>query len=142
MESGLLVQIVEVRNGEKNMITKIGQIMLYVNNQDEALKFWTETVGFSVISEQDNGQGMKWIEIAPTKDAATSFVLHNKALIAEMQPELNLDTPSIMLFTDNLDGLYNNLKEKQVTVGDIVTMPSGKVFNFADNEGNYFAVMG
>lgn len=122
------------------MITKIGQIMLYVNNQDEALRFWTEKVGFSVISEDDNGQGMRWIEIAPTKDAETSFVLHNKALIAEMQPELNLNTPSLMLFTDNLDDLYKDLNEKQVTVGDIVTMPSGRVFNFADNEGNYFAV--
>lgn len=122
------------------MMTKIGQIMLYVNNQDEAVKFWTETVGFSVISEDDNGQGMRWIEIAPTKDAETSFVLHNKALIAEMQPELNLNTPSLMLFTDNLDGLYKNLTEKKVTVGEIMTMPSGRVFNFADNEGNYFAV--
>lgn len=122
------------------MITKIGQIMLYVNNQDEALKFWTEKVGFRIISEEDNGQGMRWIEIAPTRDAEMSFVLHNKALIAEMQPELNLNTPSLMLFTDNLDDLYKDLKEKQITVGDIVTMPSGRVFNFADNEGNYFAV--
>ena len=24
---------------------------------------------------------------------------------------------------------------------EMVTMPSGKVFNFADSEGNYFAVM-
>lgn len=111
-----------------------------MNNQDEAVKFWTETVGFSVISEDDNGQGMRWIEIAPTKDAETSFVLHNKPMIAEMQPELNLNTPSLMLFTDNLDGLYKNLAEKKVTVGEIMTMPSGRVFNFADNEGNYFAV--
>lgn len=32
-------------------------------------------------------------------------------------------------------------KNKNVTVGEMVTMPSGKVFNFADSEGNYFAVM-
>ena len=24
------------------MITKVGQIMLYVDNQDEAVQFWTE----------------------------------------------------------------------------------------------------
>ena len=65
--------------------------MLYVNNQDEAVKFWTEKVGFSVISEEDNGQGFRWIEIAPTKEAETSIVLHNKELIAKMQPELNLE---------------------------------------------------
>ncbi|MBO0587531.1 VOC family protein [Sporosarcina sp. E16_8] len=123
------------------MITKIGQIMLYVNNQDEAVKFWTEKAGFSVISEEDNGQGMRWIEIAPTKDAETTIILHNKELIAKMQPELNLQTPSLLLFSNNLDELYKDFKEKQITVGDMVTMPSGRVFNFADSEENYFAVL-
>jgi lactoylglutathione lyase len=123
------------------MIQKIGQIMLYVNNQEEAVKFWTETVGFTVISEEDNGQGMRWIEIAPTSKSETSIVLHNKELIAKMQPELNLGTPSLLLFTENLDALYDDLKSKQVTVGEMVTMPSGRVFNFADHEDNYFAVL-
>jgi lactoylglutathione lyase len=123
------------------LINKVGQIMLYVNNQDEAVRFWTEKVGFSVIAENDNGQGMKWIEIAPTKEAETSIVLHNKELIAKMQPELNLGTPSIMFFSENLDQLYQDFKDKNITVGDMVTMPGGKVFNFADQENNYFAVM-
>ena len=123
------------------MINTVGQIMLYVNNQAEAVDFWTEKVGFSVISEEDNGQGMKWIEIAPTKGAETSIILHNKELIAKMQPELNLGTPSLMFFTDNLDKLYENLSNNNITVGEIVNMPSGRVFNFADSEENYFAVM-
>ncbi len=123
------------------MIHKIGQIMLYVNNQDEAKEFWTEKVGFTVISEEDNGQGMRWIEIAPTAQAETSIVLHNKELIAKLQPELNLQTPSLLLFTENLDALYEELKSKQVKVGELVTMPTGRVFNFADNEDNYFAVL-
>jgi lactoylglutathione lyase len=123
------------------MISKVGQIMLYVHNQDESVHFWTEKVGFTVLSEEDNGQGMRWIEIAPTKDAETSIALHNKELIAKMQPELNLGTPSLMLFTDNLDELHKNLSYKNITVGQIVEMPSGRVFNFADYEDNYFAVM-
>ncbi|PFA67111.1 glyoxalase/bleomycin resistance/extradiol dioxygenase family protein [Bacillus sp. AFS015802] len=123
------------------MISKVGQIMLYVHNQDEAVHFWTEKVGFSVLSEEDNGQGMRWIELAPTKDAETSIVLHNKELIAKMQPELNLGTPSLMLFTDDLDELHKNLSDKNITVGQIVEMPSGRVFNFADFEENHFAVM-
>ncbi|MFT9820828.1 VOC family protein [Lysinibacillus sp. NPDC056185] len=123
------------------MINKVGQIMLYVNNQNEAKEFWTEKVGFSVISEEDNGQGMKWIEIAPTKDSETSIILHNKELIAKMQPEMNLGTPSLMFFSEDIDKLYNDLLNKNVIVGEIVNMPSGRVFNFADNENNYFAVM-
>lgn len=35
------------------MISKVRQIMLYVKNQDEAVNFWTEKMGFSVISEED-----------------------------------------------------------------------------------------
>lgn len=123
------------------MINQVGQIMLYVNNQEESVKFWTEKVGFVVISDNDNGQGMRWIELAPTKEAETSIVLHNKELIAKMQPELHLGTPSLMFFSQNLDQLYQAFKEKDITVGDMVTMPGGKVFNFADCENNYFAVM-
>ncbi|MFC7677311.1 VOC family protein [Paenibacillus sp. GCM10028914] len=122
------------------MISQIGQVMLYVNNQDESKNFWTEKLGFEVIAEEVNGP-MKWIEVAP-KGAATSIVLHNKELVAQMNPGMNLGTPSIMYFTENIDELYNDLKTKNVTVGDIVELPSGRVFNFADHEENYFAVMG
>ncbi|ULO04945.1 VOC family protein [Paenibacillus sp. 19GGS1-52] len=123
------------------MIKQIGQIMLYMNDQEQAMRFWTEKVGFIVVSEEDNGQGLRWIEIAPQQGAQTSFVLHNKQFIAQMEPELNLNTPSIMLYSDDLDKLYQVFKEKGITVGELVNMPFGRVFNFADDENNYFAVM-
>ncbi|OHR70596.1 glyoxalase [Bacillus sp. HMSC76G11] len=123
------------------MIKKLGQVMVYVKNQDEAVKFWTENAGFTVISEEENAQGMRWIEIAPSSEAETSIILHDKELISKMQPDLNLGTPSLMFFTDNLDQLHSRLLNKEVTVGEIVEMPSGRVFNFADSEKNYFAVM-
>ncbi|MGG0188411.1 VOC family protein [Bacillus rhizoplanae] len=123
------------------MMSKVGQIMLYVNNQDEAVDFWTEKVGFSVISEENNGQGMRWIEIAPTKGAETSIILHDKEFVSKMSPGLNLGTPSLMFFSENLEELHSDLSNKNIKVGEIVNMPSGRVFNFADNEENYFAVM-
>ncbi|MDF9840552.1 MULTISPECIES: VOC family protein [unclassified Paenibacillus] len=122
------------------MIKQIGQVMLYVNDQDQALRFWTEKLGFIKVSEANNGQGLRWIEISPAEGAQTSFVLHNKQHIAQMQPELHLGTPSIMLHTDDLDGRYQDFQNKDITVGDLVDMPGGRVFNFADDENNYFAV--
>ena len=115
--------------------------MLYVNNQDEAVNFWTEKVGFHIIAEEDNGEGMRWIELSPSKEAETSIILHNKEIIAKLEPELNLGTPSLLFFSDNLEGLHNELSNKGVTIGDIIHMPNGRVFNFADNEENYFAVL-
>ncbi|HZG72426.1 MAG TPA: VOC family protein [Chondromyces sp.] len=123
------------------MFSKVGQIMLYVNDQDEAVRFWTEKLGFAVIDEENNNQGLRWIEIAPKKGAETSLILHNKGFVSKMSPGLNLDTPSLMFFTENLEQLHSDLLNKKITVGEIVNMPSGRVFNFADNEENYFAVM-
>lgn len=123
------------------MISKIGQIMLYVNDQDMAVEFWTEKVGFVVKTEEDNGQGMRWIEIAPSLVSDTSIVLHNKDIVAKMSPGLNLGTPSLMFYSSKFEELHSDLSNKNIVVGEIVNMPSGRVFNFADNEENYFAVM-
>ena len=66
---------------------------------------------------------MKWFEIAPTKDVQTSIVLHNKELVAKMSPEVNLETPSLLFFTENLDQLYKDFSDKNITVGEIVNVP-------------------
>lgn len=122
------------------MIHKLGQVMLYVHDQDRAVQFWVDKVGFCVIADEDNGQGFRWIEIAPSEAAETSIVLHNRELIAKMSPELNLSTPSLLFYSNQFDLLYAKFKEQQITVGEIVTMPTGRVFNFADDENHYFAV--
>lgn len=127
--------------GVKNLFSKVGQIMLYVNDQDAAVKFWTEKLGFTVIAEENNNQGLRWIEMIPATGAETSLVLHDKTFVSRMSPELNLDPPSLMFYTEDLEKLYSDLSNKKIQVGDIITMPSGRVFNFADNEENYFAVM-
>ncbi|WP_246838680.1 glyoxalase [Leptospira stimsonii] len=74
---------------------------------------------------------------------STKLVLQNKAAVAASNPEMNLGTPSILLSTDeNIDSLYKKLKEKKITVGDMVNFPNGKkVFNFSDFEGNYFSII-
>lgn len=121
------------------MIEQLGQVMLYVDDQEQSKKFWTEKLGFIVVSDIDNG--MRIITIAPSKDAQTSIVLHDKKKIAEMSPELNLSTPSLMFYAQNLDELYKEYQAKNITVGELMKIPFGKVFNFADDEENYFAVM-
>lgn len=121
------------------MIEKLGQVMLYVEDQEQSKKFWTEKLGFTVVSDITNG--MRIITIAPKDDTQTSIVLHDKKKIEEMSPELNLSTPSLMFYAQNLEALYEEFKAKGITVGEFMKMPFGKVFNFADDEENYFAVM-
>lgn len=122
------------------MIEKIGQVMLYVENQAAVRDFWVEKLDFVVVSEEVVNGEIQWIEIAPTKGVETTFVLQNKKKVAEMNPEMNLGTPSILLFGSNVAELYEEYKNKGITVGDLVDLPMGRVFNFSDNEGNYFAI--
>lgn len=121
------------------MINQLGQVMLYVNDQDKAKAFWTEKLNFKVIS--DTNEGMRIITLAPQDDNQTQIVLHNKHLILQMQPELNTGTPSLMFYANHLEQLYIQFKELNITVGELVSLPMGKVFNFADDEQNYFAIM-
>lgn len=59
------------------MINQLGQVMLYVNNQDECKAFWTEKLGFEVISEEVSGP-MRWIEVAPKgRQPALFFTIKN-----------------------------------------------------------------
>ncbi|WP_271853939.1 VOC family protein [Planococcus maritimus] len=122
------------------MISKIGQVMVYVRDQDAAATFWTEKMGFTVLQDQDN-DGMRWIEIAPRGDAETSIVLHDKNLLEQMDTGLSLEAPSLLFYADHFEQMHSELAEKGVTVGDIIDMPTGRTFNFADTEDNYFAVL-
>ena len=124
------------------MINKLGQVMVYVEDQDKAVKFWTEKAGFAVIADEGSKeQGLRWIEIAPTEGAETTIVLHDKEVISKLSPELELGTPSLMFYTDGVEGLYADFKKRGITTGELVNMGIGRSFNFADDEGNYFAVM-
>ena len=41
-----------------------------------------------------------------------------------------------MFATTQFDELYQHLNDNDITVGDIMTLPMGRVFNFADPEDN------
>lgn len=63
------------------MVNKIFKVTLYVNNQEEAKKFWTEKMDF-VIRRDDSMMGeYRWIEVSPKDDENTTFVLYDKNLM-------------------------------------------------------------
>lgn len=80
------------------------------------------------------------IRINPSAGSGHDDCVQNKEFVAKMSPGLNLGTPSLMFYTDNAERLRDDLKSKGIKVGEIMELPAGKVFNFADDEENYFAV--
>lgn len=120
------------------MINKIGKITLYVNNQEEAKKFWTEKLNFVVKFEQAMGPNMKWLEVAPSESEFTTFILYDKNMMRAQNPATNVEHPSILLSTTDIDKAYNEMKAKGVEVGELQKMPYGSMFSFKDQDGNQF----
>ncbi len=120
------------------MINKIGKITLYVNNQEEAKSFWIEKLGFVVKFEQAMGPNMKWIEVGPSEEEFTTFVLYDKNLMIAQNPKANITHPSILLSTKDIESAYSDMKEKNIKVGELMNMPYGKMFSFKDQDGNEY----
>lgn len=122
------------------MIKTLGQVMLYVDHQEEAVEFWTKDLGFIVKSKVELFNDYYSVEVAPGVNSETSLVIFDKAFIRKYSDVSNLEIPSLMFRTDNIEALYEDFKNKGITVGEKVERAADTVFNFADNEGNYFAV--
>ena len=122
------------------MIDGLQSVMLYVDNQEQSVAFWTKDLGFVIKSEDIIYDDYKSVEVAPGLDSETSIVIFDKAFIKEASPEVSLETPSLMFGVQDIDALYADFQNKGIRCGDIVETPDGRVFNFSDDEENYFAV--
>jgi len=120
------------------MINKIGKITVYVNDQEEAKKFWTEKMDFVVSFEQQMGPGFTWLEVSPNNHAITSFVLYNKQVMKQQSPETNVEHPSVLLSTVDVESAHKKMKANGVEVEAIMNMPYGKMFSFKDQDGNAY----
>lgn len=120
------------------MINNIGKITLYVENQEEAKRFWIDKLKFVVKFEQEMGPNMKWIEVAPSNDSLTTFVLYNKNIMKTQNPNTNIEHPSIILSTSDIEKSYDEMKKRFIEVGDLLNMPYGKMFTFKDQDNNEY----
>jgi lactoylglutathione lyase len=121
------------------MINKFGKVMVYVRDPRAVADFWTEKIGFREVWQQEMDEQVLSIELAPNDTSDCHLVLFNRAIVEEMSEGISLETPSILFGSYDINAMRNDLIAKGVTVGEIVEMGS-RTFNFADVEGNYFAV--
>ncbi len=119
------------------MINKIAKVTIYVNNQDEAKKFWTEKLNFVTKIYETEGP-LRWIEVAPKESEWVTIVLYDKNLMKTKYPNSNTDYKTVILSTEDLDNAYKEMKAKGVEVTQIVTMPYAKLFTFKDQDNNEY----
>jgi predicted enzyme related to lactoylglutathione lyase len=101
---------------------KISLTRVYVDNQDKALRFYTEVLGF--VKKADFSQGsFRWLTVAsPEEPDGTQLQLaldDNPAAKAFQQAMFQQSQPAAMFNTDNVDADYERMKAR----GAEFTMP-------------------
>ncbi|MGG5252355.1 VOC family protein [Neobacillus sp. SM06] len=119
------------------MITKIGKITIYVNDQQQAKDFWLNKLGFVLKFEQPMGPNAAWIEVGPSEDEFTTLVLYSKAAMERQKPE-KVAHPSILFSTTDIESAYEKMKQNGVEVEDLLRLPFGTMFSFKDQDGNEY----
>ncbi|MBX9139099.1 MULTISPECIES: VOC family protein [unclassified Clostridium] len=122
------------------MINNIGKITLYVNNQEEAKEFWTKKMKFVVKLEQPMGPNMTWLEVGPSEEAFTTFIIYEKNLMLAQNPQANVLHPNVILSTNDIEETYNEIKSNDIETTEIMKMPYGSMFKFKDQDGNDYLV--
>jgi predicted enzyme related to lactoylglutathione lyase len=101
---------------------KIKLTTVYVDNQDKALRFYTEVLGF--VKKADFSQGpFRWLTVAsPDEPDGTELQLalnNNPAAQAYQQALFQQNQPTAMFFTDDVQADYDRMKAR----GAEFTMP-------------------
>ena len=101
---------------------KIKLTSVFVDNQDKALRFYTEVLGF--VKKSDFSQGAyRWLTVASSEEpngTELQLALNNNPAAAEYQKAmLQQNQPAAMFFTDDVKGDYERIKAR----GADFTMP-------------------
>src|SRR5262244_1667422 len=105
---------------------KIALTSVYVDNQERALRYYTEVLGFT--KKADFSQGpFRWLTVAsPEEPKGTELQLalnDNPAAKAYQQAMFQQGQPAAMFYTDDVKGDYERIKAR----GAEFTMPPTEV---------------
>ena len=99
---------------------------IYVDDQEKALRFYTNVLGFAKKADFSNGP-YRWLTVtSPDNPDGIELQLalnNNPAAKAYQQAMLQQSQPAVMFFTDDVKGDYDRIKAS----GAEFTMPPTKV---------------
>jgi predicted enzyme related to lactoylglutathione lyase len=118
------------------MIRQLKFAGIPTRDQDRALAFWTEKVGFRVATDQPMGNGQRWIELS-IPGAETGVVLFT--------PEGHDDRVGTFFngsfACDDVDYTYSRMRAQGVEFeGPPRKQPWGTFAKFKDPDGNTFVL--
>ena len=130
------------------MISRIGTVTMYVRDQDEALRFYIDRLGFEKRADQEGPPGFRWLTVAPP-GAETQFALL-RADQTNLPPELqqraegNIGfSPHFVLEADDIQATYQELSARGVEFTEPPALQSWGMMmaQFKDLYGNVIVLV-
>lgn len=118
----------------KTHITGIRTVSVQVDDQDAALAFYVDILGFTKLRDNPTPGGGRWIELAPG-DQSVIVTLEPAA------PEVSRGPIGIRFSTNNAEAAHAALREAGVDTDEILRWPGvPPMFAFRDPDGNAFSI--
>ena len=119
-------------------IDRVSTVMVPVADQDKAIEFYTEKLGFEKVADIPFGDGDRWVAVVPP-GAATTI-----ALVLPREGEKPGIETRIGLESTDIDADHAALRERGVDLDPEVMRMGGPVppmFFFRDQDGNRLLIV-
>lgn len=120
-------------NTTSTHISGVRTVSIPVENQDAALRFYVETLGFGLLRDAPTPNG-RWIELAPG----------DEGIILTLEPAVANVTRGaigIRFTTDDIDAAHAALTDRKVDTDEVLRWPGiPPMFAFRDPDGNAFSI--
>jgi lactoylglutathione lyase len=114
-------------------VNHVGRVMVPVSDQDAAIAFYTEKLGFSLTADVPYGDGDRWVEVSPPSGETTlALVTPRGGFEAGTMTNIALDSTDVRAD-------HEELKASGVDVDDELMGGDGTVplmFFFRDGDAN------
>jgi catechol 2,3-dioxygenase-like lactoylglutathione lyase family enzyme len=126
------------------MKQQIAHLALVVDDYDDAIRFYTEKIGFSLVEDTVMSPKKRWVVVAPKNSNGCSLLLA-KAANDEQKTRVGNQTGGrvfLFLYTDDFWTDYNRMVENKVKfVREPVKQEYGTVAVFEDLYGNMWDLL-
>jgi catechol 2,3-dioxygenase-like lactoylglutathione lyase family enzyme len=132
------------------MIRKMSHATIFVNNQNEALEFYRDKLGFKVHTDAMVGPDFRWLTMCTNDDPEFEFILLEPKPGMLMDEETSKQLRAILakgvlgagvFVADDCRKTFEELKAKGVEfISEPAQRPYGVEAVFKDNSGNWFSL--
>lgn len=121
------------------MAQRLGHVALVVREYDQAIAFYTQSLGFQLIEDTDLGNGKRWVLVRPPGSIGTDLLLA-KAVNPEQASRIGNQTGGRVFLFLHTDDFWRDYREMTARGLKFVRPPSeesyGTVAVFEDLYGN------